>query len=61
MILRVNAALTEGRVGRWREVLVEADLLSQSGVVSVKRLGLGKAPAVGIFITGLLRGKAKSH
>lgn len=58
---KVNAALTEGRVGRWLEVLLKPDPLSQTTAVSVKRLGLGKAPAVGIIITGLLRGKAKTR
>lgn len=43
---RVNAALRAGRVGRWLEVLLKPEPLSQTAAVSAKRLGLRKAPAV---------------
>lgn len=50
----MNTAGREGGVGRCVEVLLKPDPLSQTAMVSVKRLGLGKAPSVGIIITGLL-------
>lgn len=50
-----------GRVLRRSVVLLRPDPVSQTTVVPVKRLGLGKALAVVIMIAGLLWGKAKSH